>query len=125
MSAPILQNLTGLTFLMQAETGVIVSAFNRNTAREWSFVYDHSVGYETGFAAFNPSATYTCNGKTSGATGVAAAAPGIAITFANTTTGNGVTAGTIFTETAALNHAEKGFEEINVTAFQKPGIVAA
>lgn len=122
---PILQNLTGLTFLLVAESGIIISNFSRATEREVTFVYDHSVGYDVGFAAFNPSANYNIAGKTTGTTGTAAASPAIALTVANLNTGNGVTAGTIFSQGVSISHAEKGFRELSVTAFQKPGIVAA
>lgn len=122
---PIVQPLTGLVFLLTAEAGIIISNFSRNVEREWNYIYDHSVGYDTGFAAFNPTAKYTISGKTSALTGTAAAAPGTALTVANYSSGNGITAGTVVTETASISHAEKGFREISVSAWQKPGIVLA
>lgn len=120
--SPILVNLTGLIFLMQAETGIMVQQFERTTSRTREDVFDASVGYDTGFVAFNPQAEYTVRGRVSGASGVAVAAPGVAVTFGNLTTGNGVTAGGIYTLTTAISHGEKGFREITVTALQKPGI---
>lgn len=119
---PILVNLTGLTFTLSAESGIIIQSFERTTTREMQFVFDMAVGYDIGFAAFNPSATYSVRGRVSGTTGVPAAAPGVAVTFANATATNGVTTGGIYTQTIAVAHGEKGFRGISVTAIQKPGI---
>lgn len=119
---PILVNLTGLIFLLQAESGCYIQQFDRTTSRTREDVFDASVGYDIGFVAFNPQAEYNLKARVSGASGVPAAAPGVAVTFANLTTGNGVTAGGVYTETVAISHSEKGFREITVTAMQKPGI---
>ena len=127
MSAPISQNLAGMTFLMTAESGILIQNFSRQTARERIDVYDASVGYDTGFLGHNPSATYNIKGRTTAATGIAAAAPCLALLVANVTYGNGVgtteaDAGGVYTDTVSLDHAEKQFQEITVTATQKPGI---
>jgi hypothetical protein len=119
---PILVNLAGLIFLMQAESGILVQNFERQTSRTREDVFDASQGVDIGFVSYNPQATYTCKGRVSGGGGVAAASPGVSIAFANLTTGNGVTAGGIYTETVSISHTEKGFREISVTAMQKPGI---
>ena len=127
---PILQSLTGLVFLIPAEAGIIVSNFSRTTEREMIWVYDASVGYDIGFAAHNPSASYSVSGKKAGNTGIAAAAPAVALELAGPTFGNGVGTdatdnGTVWTQTVGLTHGEKGFRELNVSAMQKPGITAA
>lgn len=119
---PILVNLTGLIFLLQAEAGILIQNFDRETTRTREDVYDASLGYDIGFVAYNPQATYTVKGRVSGAAGVAIAAPAVALTLANLTTGNGVSAGGIYTETVSISHSEKGFREITVTALQKPAI---
>lgn len=120
---PILQQLAGLTFLMVAEAGIISSNFTRTVQREWIFVYDGTVGYDVGFVGHNPDAQYTIHGKRTGAAGLAAASPCVALTLANATNGNGVDTGTVFTQTLGDSHAEKAFRELNITAIQKPGIV--
>jgi len=129
-ASPILQNLSGLTFLMPAETGIIKRNFGRNTEREFIWVYDSSQGFDIGFVAHNPAATYNLGGFLSGDTGVAAAAPGIALTIADTDFGNGVGTdgtdnGTVWTLTTALQHGEKNLREFSVTARQAPGVTAA
>ena len=125
--SPILQGLTGLTFLMAAESGIIVSNFSRSTTREMIWVYNAAVGYDIGFVGHNPEASYTVSGKKSGTGGLAAAAPCVALTLAGPTFGNGVGIdatdnGTVWTQTVGLSHAEKGFRELNISAMQKPGI---
>lgn len=127
-STPILQNLTGLTFLLVAQSGIIVANFNRTTQREVMFVYDATVALDIGFVGHNPEAAYTVGGKRSGGSGLAAASPCVALTLADVIFGNGVgtdaeDAGTIFTQTVALSHSEKQFRELSITAFQKPGII--
>lgn len=127
---PILQGLTGLVFLMPAESGIIVANFSRTTQREMIWVYDASVGYDIGFCGHNPDANYSVSGKKSGSSGLAAAAPAVALTLAGPTFGNGVGAsaddcGTVWTQTVGLTHAEKGFRDLNISAMQKPGITAA
>lgn len=127
---PILQGLTGLTFLLAAEAGIICANFSRAVQREMIWVYDGSVGYDIGFCGHNPEANYTVSGKKSGTTGLAAAAPATALTLAGPTFGNGVgvdedTNGTVWTQTVGLTHGEKGFRELSITAMQKPGITAA
>lgn len=126
-ATPIVQALTGTVFLWSAETGLILKSFGRNTAREFIWVYDNSVGYNVGFVAHNPEASYTIPGLQAGTTGIMAAAPGVALTIANTNYGNGVGTssadnGGIYTLTTAIQHQEKNLREFTVTAQQHPGI---
>jgi hypothetical protein len=119
---PILVGLSGATFLLTAESGGIIQSFSRNTDRQRIDVTDHSVGYDTGFVSWNPKANYNVRVITTAATGICAASPGVALTLANTTTGNGVAAGGIYTDTTALSHNGGTLREFTVTATQKPGI---
>lgn len=124
---PILQNLVGMTFLLTAESGILIQNFGRNTGRERIDVYDASLGYDVGFCSHNPTGTYNIKGRTTSALGLAAAAPGISLAIANLSFGNGVgttalNAGGIYTDTVALEHAEKEFRALTITATQKPGI---
>src|SRR6266851_3023412 len=112
MPSPILQALSGLTFLLAAESGIIVANFSRTCQREMIWVYDGSVGYDIGFCGHNPDAAYTVSGKKSGTTGLAAAAPATALTLAGPTFGNGVGTssmdnGSVWTLTVGQTHAEK------------------
>lgn len=119
---PILVGLSGATFLLTAETGGIIQAFSRNTDRQWIWVYDASVGYDIGFVSHNPAAHYNVRVIRNGNNGIPAASPGVALTLANTTTGNGVTAGGIYCEQPTLDHQGGQLREYTVTAIQKPGI---
>lgn len=130
MPAPILQGLTGLVFLLPAQAGMICTNHSRNTEAESMLVHDASVAYDIGFVAFNPGAKYSISGKKSGSSGLAAAAPFVALTVADTKFGNGVgtdatDCGTVWTETFGQSHGEKAFRELSITAMQKPGITAA
>ncbi len=89
---PILLGLSGATFLLTAESGGIIQSFSRNTDRKKIEVVDGSVGYTTGLVYWDPKATYNVRVITTASTGVPAASPGVALTLANTTTGNGVAA---------------------------------
>jgi hypothetical protein len=119
---PILLNLSGATFLLTAESGGIIQSFSRNTDRQKIEVYDGAVGYTTGIVYHNPKATYNVRVITTAATGICAASPGVALTLANTTTGNGVAAGGIYTDTTALSHNGGSLREFTVTATQMPGV---
>ncbi len=119
---PILLNLTGAVFLLTAETGGLIQAFSRSTERTWIFVYNASVGYDTGAVVHNPVANYTIRMIRNGNNGIVAASPGVALTLAGTTTGNGVSAGGIYCMVPTLDHQGGQLEEYSVTAIQKPGI---
>lgn len=124
--APILQNLNGLVFLFQQESGVYLQSYERNISGTREDVFDVSLGYDIGFVEYNFQAAYTVKGRVvlnaGNPTGIAAAAPGVVLALNNSTTGNGVSAGGVYTETIGNSHAEKGFLEVSVTALQKPGI---
>lgn len=130
-NSPILQQLSNTVFLMSAESGIIIKRFGRSTSREEIMVYDPSVGYDIGSVDHNPKASYNINGiyagGSTGGTGVSAAAPGVALTIANASFGNGVgtsgsDSGGIYTQTTNLEHTEKQLREFSVTARQHPGI---
>jgi hypothetical protein len=107
---------------MTSETGGAIQSFSRSTERKFNFVYDAGVGYTTGFVAHDPKATYDIELILTGSTGVALASPGVTLSLANTTTGNGVAAGGVYTQTTALRHAAEDFRKFTVNAFQYPGI---
>lgn len=124
---PILQGLSGLVFLMTAESGIIIQNFDRQTGRTRDDVYDASVGYDIGFVGYNPTANYTISGRKNSGSGLGAAAPAVILTIAGTKFGNGVgttalDAGGVYTNTVGLSHGERGFQSLSITAIQKPGI---
>lgn len=119
---PILIGLSGATFLLTAETGGIIQSYSRRTQRQEIPVYNAAVGYTTGSVFHDPSANYTVRIITTGNTGVAAAAPGTALTLANTTSGNGVSSGGIYTTSTSLDHNGGALREFSAEAIQRPGI---
>jgi hypothetical protein len=117
--APILLGLSGATFLMTAETGGMIQSFSVEVRRKRLDVYDASVGYTAGKVYHDPSATYTVRVIKTGSTGVSAAAPGVAVTLANTIgTANGAPGGTIYTDSVSQTHNPEGLRELSVTAVQ-------
>ena len=119
---PILLGLTGAVFLLTAETGGIIQSFSRKTTRKNIPVYDPTVGKTTGMVYHDPSASYDIKVITTGNNGVVVAAPGVAITLANVTTGNGVTSGGIYTSDTTLEHQGEQLQTFSFTATQHPGI---
>lgn len=119
---PILLGLTGATFLMTAESGGLIQSFSRQTTRKKIMVYDASVGYTTGKVYHDASGTYNVRLITTAATGVPAASPGVTVSLANTTTGNGVSDGGVYCETTSLDHQAENLREFTLTAEQLPGI---
>lgn len=113
---------SSMTFLLAAETGCQISSFKRSVKSKKLAFYDASVGYTTGKIFHDFSAEYNFSGRKTGSTGLAAAAPAVAITFANFTTGNGVSAGGIYTDTVDVDHGEENVRMISGTAEQMPGI---
>jgi hypothetical protein len=116
---------TSTSFLLQAETGLIIESFSRKTESKSIEIYDGSVGYTTGEIFHDFMATYSVKGKTnvSGSrSGIAVAAPGVAVTIANLNTGNGVTSGGIYTKSTSVDHSNEQVEEFSLDAVQRPGI---
>lgn len=119
---PILLGLSGATFLMTNEPGGMIQSFQRRTTRKKILVYDASVGKTTGKVYHDPMATYDVRIITTAGTGLAAAAPGIAVTLANTTSGNGVSTGGVYVDDTTLSHNAESLQEFSFTAEQSPAI---
>lgn len=107
---------------MTAETGGAIQSYSRDTERKFNFVYDAGVGYTTGFVAHDPKATYSIELILTSGSGLAAASPGVVLTLANTTTGNGVASGGVYCQSTSLRHAAEDFRKFTISAFQYPGI---
>src|SRR4051812_29548115 len=94
---PILINLSGATFLLTPETGVIIQSGDRTVDSKLKEVFNAAVGYTMGFVFFDFLATQDFTAIVNGSTGVAIAAPGVALSIANDlgigTAKNGVSAG--------------------------------
>ena len=119
---PILIGLAGAIFLLAAETGGIIQSFNRKTSRSKIDVYDGAAGADTGFVSHNPKGHYDVKIITTGNAGIMAAAPGVAVTLANVSTGNGVTSGGIYTDDTTLDHPGGQLQTFAITATQSPAI---
>lgn len=121
-STPILLGLSGAVFLLSAESGGFIQSYQRKTGSSMVKVYDASVGQTVGKVYHDFVATYDVRLITTATTGVSGAAPGVAVTLANTSTGNGVTAGGIYTSDTTLSHNAGQLQEFSLTAEQMPGI---
>jgi hypothetical protein len=119
MSA-IIVGTTGATWGLSAETGIICQSAGAKETRE-----KNQVRNETGdfvmISFFNPTKTHTIEGVVKSSTGVAAAAPGVALTVANTFGSYGaVSAGGIYTDDIDVKGVNNDFTKISVNATQYP-----
>ena len=135
---PILVSLTGATFLLTAETGIIVESEDRTIDSKLREVFDASKGYTVGYVFYDFTAHYNWSGVINGTTGLALVAPGVAMTTANdlsvaaalsTLTStfqqyNGVhkSTGGIYTQSVNIRHGGEDLRMISGTAIQRTGI---
>lgn len=106
-------------FLMTSETGIIIDSYSRVVDSSKFDFYDGSKGYISGTVYHDFKATYTIKGAANGSTGIMAAAIGVAQTITNTSTGNGVASGTIYTDRFELGHQAGQLREATWTATQR------
>lgn len=123
---PILANLTGATFLLTAETGVIIQSSERTVDSNWKDVFDASKGYDTGFVAYNFKAQQDFSAIVNGTTGVTLAAPGVVLSLANTlgigTAQNGVASGGQYVRSVRISHQGEDLRMISGSTVQKAGV---
>ena len=125
---PVLVNLTGATFLMAAETGVIIQSADRDITSKLKEIFDASKGNVAGYVFYDFIANIAFNAILNGSTGLALAAPGVALTLANNaslvaaTGGNGVSSGGVYVKDVKLNHASEELIMISGNAFQRAGV---
>jgi hypothetical protein len=110
-----------VVFGCTAETGLIINSFSRQVSREKAEIMDND-GDVVGVSYFKPTATISIEGVINGSTGVAAAAPGVALSLASTTSGNGITGGTILVDSVTRNETSEGFATFSVEATQYPSL---
>jgi len=110
---------TGSTWGLVAETGILTQSATSKVSREKNMVRN-----ETGDIAlvsfYNPLQTFSISGVVIGTSGVAAAAPGVALTVANTSTSNGVTTGGIYVDDVEISKGNTEFKKITANATQYP-----
>jgi hypothetical protein len=112
---------TSVVFGATAETGIIINSYSRAVSREKAEVLDNE-GDVIAVSYYKPTASISIAGTLNGSTGVAAAAPGVALTIASTTSGSGITGGKVVVDSVTLNQTSEGFNEFSVEATQYPDL---
>lgn len=119
---PILIGLPGVTWDLGAETGGAIQSYSRETSRKLLEVYDAGSGKTTGLVFHDPKAEYEIEIILTSASGLALASPGVALTLASLTSGNGVSTGGVYCKTVRRRHAGEDFLRLIITACQYPAI---
>lgn len=112
---------TAVVFGATAETGIIINSYSRAVSREKAEVMDND-GDVIAVSYYKPTASISIAGTLNGSTGVAAAAPGVALTIASTTSGSGITGGKVVVDSVTLEQTSEGFNEFSVEATQYPDL---
>jgi hypothetical protein len=110
-----------VVFGCTAETGIIINSYTRTSTREKTEV-TNSDGDVVAEAYSKPMASISIEGFLNGTTGVNAAAPGVALTLASSTSGSGITSGTIIVDSVTRSETSEGFATFSVEATQYPSI---
>jgi hypothetical protein len=123
---PILLNLSGATFLLTAETGVIIQSFERTVDSKIKEVFNAAVGATTGSVFYDFKAEADFNAILNGTTGVALAQPGVALTLANDLSvggnKNGVNAGGVYVRSVKINHQGEDLRMVSGQTIQRGAI---
>jgi hypothetical protein len=106
---------TGATWGLTAETGILVQTTSSKDTREKNQVRDEQGDFAL-VAFYNPTQSISIAGVIVGTTGVAAAAPGVSLAFANKNGLNGVTTGGIYTDDVDVAGGNTEFKKITATA---------
>jgi hypothetical protein len=112
---------TSVVFGCTAETGILINSFSRQVSREKAEVMDND-GDVVAVSYYKPTATISIEGTVNGSTGVAAAAPGVALSLNSTTSGNGITGGSVIVDSVTRSEESEGFASFSVEATQYPSI---
>ena len=110
-----------VVFGCTAETGILIQTFSREVSREKAEVMDND-GDVVAVSYFKPTATISIEGVVNGSTGVAAAAPGVALSINSTTSGNGITGGSVIVDSVSREETAEGFASFSVSATQYPSL---
>ena len=108
---------TGATWGLTAETGLLVQTTSNKVSREKNEVRDEQGDFAL-VAYYNPLRKITISGVIVGTTGIAAAAPGVALTVANLETANGITTGGVYCDDVDVSKENTGFKKITANATQ-------
>jgi hypothetical protein len=112
---------TSVVFGCTAETGILISTFSREISREKAEVMDND-GDVVAVSYFKPTASISIEGVINGSTGVMGAAPGVALSLNSTTSGNGITGGSIIVDSVSRSETSEGFASFSVSATQYPSL---
>lgn len=108
---------TGATWGLTAETGVLVQTFSQKISREKNEVRD--AGGDIALVSYyNPLSKFSFSCVIAGTTGIAAAAPGVALTLANISATNGATTGGVYTDDVELAGGNTEFKKVTGSATQ-------
>jgi hypothetical protein len=110
-----------VVFGCTAETGILIQTFSREVTREKAEVMDND-GDVVAVSYYKPTASISIEGTVNGTTGVAAAAPGVALSLNSTTSGNGITGGSIIVDSVSREETSEGFSTFSVSATQYPSL---
>ena len=108
-----------VVFGCTAETGLIINNFARTTQREKAEITDED-GDVVAVSYYKPTATISLDGVLNGTTGIAAAAPGVALSINSTTSGNGITGGSVVVDSTTRTQTSEGFVTFAVEGTQYP-----
>lgn len=112
---------TSVVFGCTAETGILIQTFSREVTREKAEIMDND-GDVVAVSYYKPTASISIEGAVNGTTGVAAAAPGVALSLNSTTSGNGITGGSIIVDSVSREETSEGFATFSVSATQYPSL---
>lgn len=110
-----------VVFGCSAETGILIQSFSREVTREKQEIMDND-GDVVAVSYYKPTASISIEGAVNGTTGVAAAAPGVALSLNSTTSGNGITGGSIIVDSVSREETAEGFATFSVSATQYPSL---
>jgi hypothetical protein len=113
---------TSVVFGCSSETGILINSYSRQVSREKAEVMDND-GDVVAVSFFKPTASISIEGTINSVTaGIMGAVPGVALTIASTTSGNGITGGSILVDSVTRNETSEGFATFSVEATQYPSI---
>lgn len=112
---------TGGQWGLSSETGIIAQDVTFKAGREKNIKRDQN-GEPALIAFYGATQTVHVHGIIIGSSGVAAAAPGVALTLSNTNTLNGVSSGACYVDDVELKKVNVDFVEINVNGTQYANI---
>ena len=114
----------GVIWGLSTETGIITQSVTAKTTREKNQVRNES-GEFVAVAFYNATQTYAISGVLTGSSGLASAAPGVALTLVNTATNNGVTSvGLIVVDDVDVSKGNTEFKKISINSTQYPLITS-